>query len=369
MALTLHGTVTDNQAGILRPRKNITPLYMNGDMAVAQRGTSFASLSSGANQTLDRHGFVVNEGTFTVTQDSDVPTGQGFGKSLKVDCTSADTSISSDGVVQVYQRFEGQNLQLLKKGTSSAEYVTIAFWVKSNLAGNFTLEVKDQDNSRLIASQVTISSADTWEKKVVAFPGDTTGALTNDNNLSLQVTWWLVAGSDYNSGTLATSWEAQNNANRAVGNFNLASSTDNEFYLTGVQMEVGQFDADSIPAFQFEDRATNLARCQRYFERITTSGSGDSFGAGVCFSATQGRVDIRYSTVKRANPTITFGSASDFLLQAGNKSQAPTGLSSAGSSLHGFFCHTTNSGFTVGHGCVLLDNSTADATIDASSDL
>lgn len=272
---------------VITPERTETPpLIINGDMAIAQRGTSFASLSSGANQVLDRFAFLVNEGTFTVTQDSDVPTGQGFAKSLKIDCTTADTSISNDGYVQLYQRFEGQNLQMLKKGTSSAEYITISFWVKSNLTGNFVLEVKDHDNSRLICSLVNISSANTWEKKVVSFAGDTTGALTNDNGLSLQVTMWLAAGSDFTSGTLATSWEAQNNVDRAVGTFNIASSTSNEFYTTGWQMEVGDFNTDTIPPFQHESPAENLARCQRY-HFTTGDRSNYMFGRGWNNSTTE----------------------------------------------------------------------------------
>ena len=288
-------------------RKTATPLIINGDMQIAQRGTSFTGLSSGANQTLDRFGFVVNEGTFTITQDSDVPTGQGFSSSLKIDCTTADTSITSDGTVQLYQRFEGQNLQMLKKGTSSAEYITIAFWVKSSLTGNFTLEVKDHDNNRLICSLVNISSADTWEKKVVAFPGDTTGALTNDNNLSLQVTMWLVAGSDYNTGTLATSWEAQNNVDRAVGNFNFASSTSNVLYTTGWQMEIGTFDANNIPDFQFEDRGTSLARCQRY---CIVYGTGEESyqqlgETGISTSTTQAQIPFNHPTEMRGVPSLS----------------------------------------------------------------
>jgi len=304
MALTLHGTVSDNTVAL--DRKTATPLIINGDMAIAQRGTSFTSLSSGANQVLDRFAFLVNEGTFTVTQDSDVPTGQGFAKSLKIDCTTADTEITSDGYVQLYQRFEGQDLQMLKKGTSSAEYITVAFWVKSNLTGNFVLEVKDHDNSRVICSLVNISSANTWEKKVVSFAGDTTGALTNDNGLSLQVTMWLAAGSDFTSGTLATSWEAQNNVDRAVGTFNIASSTSNEFYTTGWQMEVGEFDANSIPPFQFEDAGTNLRRCQRYFESV----SGAYLSLLLIRSSGYLRaINYPYKVNKRVAPTVTLISA------------------------------------------------------------
>jgi hypothetical protein len=304
MALTLHGTVSDNTVVFSRP--NAKPIVYNGDMAISQRGTSFASLSSGANNVLDRFAFLINEGTFTVTQDTSTPTGYGFAKSLKIDCTTADTSISSDGFVQLYQRFEGQDLQLLKKGTSSAEYITFSFWVKSNLTGNFVVEVKDHDNSRVICSLVNISSADTWEKKVLSFAGDTTGALTNDNNLSLQITMWLAAGSDYNSGTLATSWEAQNNVDRAVGTFNIASSTDNNFYTTGWQMEVGQFDTNSIPDFQFEDAGTSLARCQRYFQILNHDADILYINAmGSTGTTASSSTTLPYMTQMRTDPTTS----------------------------------------------------------------
>jgi len=370
MALTLHGTVSDNTVAL--DRKTATPLIINGDMAIAQRGTSFTSLSAGANQVLDRFAFLVNEGTFTVTQDSDVPTGQGFAKSLKIDCTTADTSISNDGYVQLYQRFEGQNLQMLKKGTSSAEYITVAFWVKSNLTGNFVLEVKDHDNSRVICSLVNISSANTWEKKVVSFAGDTTGALTNDNGLSLQVTMWLAAGSDFTSGTLATSWEAQNNVDRAVGTFNIASSTSNEFYTTGWQMEVGSFDANSIPPFQFEDRATSLARCQRYFERIETKGdTSEAISSGVMYTATQFRGYLQFAVFKRSYPSVTFDSnTTRFLAQSSSATNNISSFSSGGVNLRSAYVYAnTSASHTAGQGAVLLGRNTGSATIDYDSEL
>ena len=366
MSVTVSGTGTDNLAGLLRPRKTATPIIINGDMQIAQRGTSGTYTGTEDEiETCDRwKGFIGSAGTFTNTQDTDVPTGYGFARAWKIDCTTADSSLSSTDFFFVRQSIEGQNLQVFKKGTSLAETFTLAFWVKSHVAGTYTCELEDKDNSRSVSKSYTISSANTWEKKVLNFPADTTGAFGNDNDASLEVKFWLCAGSGFSSGTLQETWDATTTAEQvASGQVNLASSTDNNWWFTGVQLEVGTFSSTDLPDFQFEDRGTSLARCMRYFERITTSGGGDSFGT------TQGRVDIRYSTVKRANATITFGSVGDFLLQAGNKTQAPTGLSSAGSSLHGFYCHTTNSGFTIGHGCTLLDNGTTDATIDASSEL
>jgi len=369
MALTLHGTVSDNTVAL--DRKTATPLIINGDMQIAQRGTSFTSLSSGANQVLDRFAFLVNEGTFTVTQDSDVPTGQGFAKSLKIDCTTADTSISNDGYVQLYQRFEGQNLQMLKKGTSSAEYITVAFWVKSNLTGNFVLEVKDHDNSRLICSLVNISSANTWEKKVVSFAGDTTGALTNDNGLSLQVTMWLAAGSDFTSGTLATSWEAQNNVDRAVGTFNIASSTSNEFYTTGWQLEVGSFDANSIPPFQFEDRATSLARCQRYCYQEDNSDSYHGHLNGFYSSTTLFIGILSLPVAMRSSPSIT--TSGNFQTAGGGSGSLDLSSivlsDSTGTNLNQVQIRGTVSGGTQGDACYFRNKNDTDAVFRLESEL
>jgi len=369
MSLPISGTINDNQAGILRPRKTATPLIINGEMRISQRGTSNSGVTSEGYHNGPDRWKLVPLGTVTISQSTDTPTGQGFKNSYKIDVTTADTSLASGDNSRFMTFLEGQNLQMFNKGNSNAKNFTIAFWIKSSKTGTYVMELVD-DNSRHCCKTYTVSSANTWEKKVVSIPNETSNAIDDDNTLGLQVYWWFAGGSDFTSGTLATAWASKTSANRAVGlNVNCYDSTDNEVYITGIQMEVGDFDSNSIPDFQFEDAGTSLARCQRYFERITTSGGGDSFGAGVLFSATQGRLDIRYSTVKRANATITFGSAGNFLLQAGNKSQATSSLSSAGSSLHGFFCHTANTGFTIGHGCVLLDNSTTDATIDASSEL
>ena len=271
MALTLHGTVSDNTVAL--DRKTATPIIINGDMAIAQRG-NLTGVSSSDNYVTDNFFTTVNSlGTFSISQDTDTPTGQGFRKSLKLDCTTAGSIDGAGDYIAFQKRIESQDLQLLKKGTSSAEYVTIAFWVKSTVTGTGTLEIQDE-NSRTISQTYTISSSNTWEKKVLSFVGDTSGALGNDNAKGFELIWWLGAGTTFTSGTLNTSWNAQNNANRvSSSNINIASSTDNNFYVTGVQLEVGQFDSNSIPSFHFEDVGTNLARCQRYYFKTFAQGT------------------------------------------------------------------------------------------------
>ena len=132
---------------------NFRNIIINGDMSIAQRGTSETGITSQGYYTLDRFRTVGGgsfQGTWTQSQDTDVPSGQGFAKSLKMDCTTADASPASNDAIYIQQRVEGQNLQYLKKGTANAESLTLSFWVKSNKTGTYIAELFDNDNSRNI---------------------------------------------------------------------------------------------------------------------------------------------------------------------------------------------------------------------------
>ena len=326
MALTLHGTVSDNTVAL--DRKTATPLIINGDMQIAQRGTSF-TVGTADPYVTDRWKCVGDGASvFTVTQDTDVPTGQGFFKSLKWDTTTAESSLASGTAVLFMQRIEGQNLQMFKKGTSNAEAFTVSFWVKSAKTGVHILQMRDNDNTRQQSQSYTVASANTWEKHVVNFVADTTGAFANNNAASLDLMWWLSAGSNFTSGTLATSWEAVDNTNRAVGQVNVADNTANNWYITGVQLEVGTYDANSIPAFQFEDRTTSLARCQRYFIKQEVGG-----GATADDDYSVNAFGAQFPTTMRANPTVTITNSSF----SGHHGNNPTGtfqLSTQGAGLY-----------------------------------
>ena len=293
---------------------NFRNIVINGDMQIAQRSTSVASLTSSGYHTLDRWNFEISSlGTWTMSQSTDVPTGQGFANSLKLDCTTADASPAASDVFQLQQRFEGQNLQYLKKGTASAVSLTASFWVKSTKTGTFILELYDTDNSRQISKSYTVNTTNTWEFKTVTFAGDTTGALTNDNGLSLVLSFWLGAGTTYTSGTLNTSWGTPTSANRAVGQVNIADSTSNDFLITGVQLEAGTSATD----FEFLPIDVSLGRCQRYYEKsyffttapATSTEDGSEQLNGLQSGSKQIRKTSRFKVRKRASPTITIYSA------------------------------------------------------------
>jgi hypothetical protein len=121
-------------------------ILINGDMSIAQRSTSVASVATGYN-TCDRWNTVQTSlGAFTQSQSTDVPTGQGFATSLKMDCTTADASPAVADRLFIEQKFEGQNLQYLKKGTANAVSTTLSFWVKSIKTGTYITQLYDVDN-------------------------------------------------------------------------------------------------------------------------------------------------------------------------------------------------------------------------------
>ena len=274
-------------------------LIINGGMDIAQRATSQASITAAGYYTIDRwRTDVVTAGTWTQTQSTEVPTGQGFFNSTKFDCTTADGSLAAGDRVFYSQRIEDQNCTYLKKGTSSAESTTLSFWVKSNKTGTYICELFDSHNSRHINKSYTISSADTWEKKTITFAGDTSGAFANDNGVGLMLQFWLAAGSTYTSGTLSTTWTSNTAANRAVGQVNLADNTANEWYVTGVQLEAGTTASD----FEFLPTGVMESLCQRYYFSTTTSIAGYVTGANQSAGCTS---IFAHPTTMRAEPTVT----------------------------------------------------------------
>jgi len=261
-------------------------LIINGAMQVAQRSTSVTGITGTGYNTIDRWKTELSGlGTWTQSQSTDVPSGQGFAYSLKMDCTTADASPAAGDYLYMTTILEGQDVQHLKKGTSSAESVTLSFWVKSSKTGTHIAEIYDLDNLRHISKAYTVSTADTWEHKSLTFPGDTVDAFGNDNGASLILNMWMGAGSDRTSGTLATAWQENDAADRGVGQVNLADSTSNEWYITGVQLEVGE----QATPFEHRSYGDEYNRCLRYTyvprNDSVSSSDGTTFANGECHSS------------------------------------------------------------------------------------
>ena len=278
-------------------RKNF--IY-NGDMEVCQRATSVSSLGNGSTgyHVQDRWKFAeAGAPNAVVTMSKSTTAPDGFASSLKLDCTTASGTVAAADLVYFSQLFEGQDLQSINKGDAQARAVTVSFWVNTTKTGTYIVSMYDNDNNRSCSQSYTVSSSDTWEYKTVTFPPDTTGAYDNDNAVSLYVHWGLVAGTDWTSGTLATAWQSNVSANQFVGQVDAFDSTDNNFHLTGVQMELG----NTATEFQYETYAENLARCQRYFYK-NQQNTWDITRVGL-----YGYLQICFPVQMRAAPTLSAG--------------------------------------------------------------
>lgn len=235
-------------------------LIINGGMTISQRGSTFADLGNGY-YGIDR--FIIyhsDDGAVTVSQDTTVPAGEGFKNSMKFDVTTADTSLGSSQYYQFSQKIEGQNMAHLEWGTSNAKSVTLSFWIRSNLTGTYNVYFLNNAANRYYPVNFTIDSANTWEKKTITVAGDTTGTWLTTNGVGMYVVWNLALSSNYLTGTNAT-WGTNDSGVSGTTQANFLSSTSNELYITGVQLEVGE----QATPFQHEDIGATLKKCQRYF--------------------------------------------------------------------------------------------------------
>jgi hypothetical protein len=292
-------------AGVL-PAKN---LIINGDMRISQRSDE-ASVTGNSYGGPDRFQMQASShGTWTVGSTADAPTGEGFTKCQHLTCTSGGSTPGVGDLAHLVYKFEGQDLQSIKKGSSNAEPLTLSFWVKSDETGTAIVELQDSDNTRHVSASYTIGSADTWEQKIITFPADTTGTFNSDNAQSAILYWWLDGGTNYTSGTLATTWASLTQANRAVGlNLEVGRSTSDYLKITGVQLEVGSAASD----FEHRDYATELARCQRYFQTTAReSGAVCQVGSGYAEYGNRGKATRIYPVEMRSAPTVTVSAVTD----------------------------------------------------------
>ena len=322
-------------------------VVINGAMQVAQRGTSTAGITASAYYTADRFATAnTTLGTWTQSIEADAPTGSGFRNSLKMLCTTADASPAAADGLRIDQNIEGQNLQQFLKGTSSAKPFSVSFWVKSNVTGTYIVWLFDEDNSRQVSASYTISASATWEKKTITLPADTTGAFNNDNGRSLYLSFWLGAGSNFTSGTLATTWASYAAANAAVGQTNLAAATSNYWQVTGVQLEAGSV----ATPFETEQYSTTLAKCQRYFVAQPVGIFGFSgFADSTTSFLAVGQFPVEMRTAPSNSPAAT---AADFeVRRSGVASSAATAIPGTNATAAGFrLTVTTGATLTAGAG-------------------
>ena len=301
-----------NEAGLNVNQYGNRNLIINGGMQVAQRGTSSTGVGASNNvyPTCDRWEIETanSAGRATMTQESDGP--DGFANSIKLACTTADTSVAAGEVFRLQQVIEAQNLQSLAKGTSSAKQFTLSFYVKGNAAATYNVEIYDLDNTRHICASFNVTTS--WNRISFTFDGDTTGAINDDATGGFQVGIYLHAGSNYTSGTLATSWASVTNANRSdSNNSSFFDSTSRTFFITGVQLEVG----DTATDFEHRTFGDDLAQCQRYYYQHSNTGNATRLLPGSAISYNTGFImlSVQFPVHMRGTPSLVETTGTNYL--------------------------------------------------------
>ena len=353
--------ITNSQIG---GRRN---MVINGAMQVAQRattsGTGGVGSANGVYVTLDRYEIFAGStaGRATMTQTSDGPSG--FANCLKLECTTADTSIAADENFGFTQKLEGQDLQQIKKGTSDAEKITLSFYVKGNASATYQVELKDQDNTRVNSQTFAVTTS--WNRVILTFNADTTGAFDDDNAASLTIFFWLHAGATYNGGTFTSNtWASQTNANRIdSNNTSFFDSTDRTFFITGLQMEVG---SQATP-FEHRSFGEELNLAYRYYYRWDANDDYGNLTMGVTQSATTCRGTYNLPNTMRASPAMT--SNGTFRVYDVSASRTVSGITFVRSSDHHLFIQFAGSSYTTNRMSEMGANNDSDAYIEFNAEL
>lgn len=336
-------------------------VVINGAMNVAQRATSATGVGSGfAYPTIDRYKIVPStSGRATMTQTADGP--DGFANCLKLECTTADTSIAATEYFILRQSFEGQDLQHFKKGTSGAEKIIVSFYVKGNAAATYTCELDDADNTRHNSQEFSVTT--NWTRVILTFDGDTTGAFDDDNARSLNLDFWLHAGSNYTGGTHTDNvWHTTTNQRVGDNQTSFFDSTSRTFFITGIQME-----AKRVTDFEHRSYGDELMSCYRYYQQLDNTVGTVYLGINQAYStsAVFGMVKD-YIVPMRTVPTV--GQSGNFQFAQSDSTAVNAGaIGNLAASNTGWYSGgwTGGSGLVYGGASVLYWQSGAKLTADA----
>ena len=310
-------------------------LIINGGATVNQRGDS-----TGITGT---HGFygpdrwktcITNYGTWSITQATDGP--DGFSKSYKLDCTTADASPAASDVVYLEYEIEAQDLQCLSYGTSGAKDTVLSFWVKSNLTNstwNFSLQQRDNSGKQIQAAYTTHGTTNTWKKITIAIPKDTAGVIDDNNAAGLLFTWYLGGGSNFTGTAISTSWASDGgDATRLNGATNmLGASTSNYIQFTGLQFEIDNNENDLASDFEHRSYAEELVRCQRYCYKIDSPDATTNtsvFGIAFVRANNTFRWGHQWPQKMRTAPSLSVSAGSHFKVFDGSASEVTLNLAS-----------------------------------------
>ena len=278
-------------------RKN---MVINGDLRIWQRSTS-ATINTSVNavhQTADRwNDWHSTSGAVTESQSTDVPVGSGFYYSLKHEVTSTDADMGTGQYHAHKYDIEGYDVAHLMWGTSQAKPITVSFWAKSSVIGDYGFCIRPgSTNDRFYVDAITISQANTWKKYSFTIHGCTDGTWSKTNTSGMQVQISHSMGTSYQTSTLKQ-WINTIDVSPTSQVTNWMSTVGNTWYITGLQVEVGKTATD----FEHRPYGEELALCQRYYEKLENV----TIQISAIWSNGDVKVPMFYKVTKRATPTVT----------------------------------------------------------------
>jgi len=326
-------------------RKN---LIINGDMRIAQRGTSFTTAASGA-YAADRWMYEKSSNAVvTVSQNTAWNNGPYWAHSIKVETTTARSSTATSNFQQFLYKIEANDFGRFRFGTAQAKPFTFSFWVKSNKTGDFPASFQNYNGTRVFPTKYTINQADTWENKVVVVPGDTTGSWNlHGNSIGMRFTLMWSMGSNFTDGTEGA-WAA------TTSYADLTTCAGDQMDVVGATLEFAHVQLEEGKnATDFEHRpySEELALCQRYYQQDTVEGS-NNVGPWLTnipgLNSAYQRVTVWLPTSMRTDPTITWAASGSLGATYGTQ----------------FITHHSFTPFTnTGNGSIHLNNWTASAEL------
>jgi hypothetical protein len=302
--------ITSLNGGCLAGLRN---RIINGCMRICQRSASTSVPAGTASRyTLDRWCAVnLTDGSFSVGQSLDVPADQGFSNSLLVVTNTADAVLTTSQRASIQQRIEGYQVVDFAFGSTAAKTVWVSFWVKSSLTGVFGFSVRNASSSatRSYNFRYEVFTANTWEKKTIAVPGDQLGTWNTGNDVGMNLTWSLGCGTGARGVEFWTAGDTDSDPNITALPI---QSTGATWFITGVQVETSISGAGNITPFERRPLALELLLCQRYYwnsyKHGVAPGTVTPDGQHVSVSSSSGvwRATVPFKATMRNTPaTVT----------------------------------------------------------------
>lgn len=305
--IAVSGALAEISTNVIGVNKNLV-IGGNFDTNPWQRGTSFTAPAT-TTYTADRFSWVtVGAGVVNILKTADAPTVAESGifssNCFHVDVTTADGSLAATDIYRATYKIEGYDWAQIAQRA-----FTISFWVKSTKTGIFSVAFQNSGADRSYVAEYTVDTTDTWEKKTITVSASpSAGTWLYTNGVGLVVTWIIAAGSNFTTSTLDT-W----NSDALIASSNQVNGMDadtNNFKLQLIQIEAGS----NATGFQVRSVETELALCQRYYEKTFNQGTTPAVGAGsggalsntTVATSTPSASNWLYKVNKRAVPTITY---------------------------------------------------------------